>query len=90
MDLLQPVAAIILVLGLLGLVLFLLRKKGALGLKLPSMGGPRQMQVVERIALGPQHALHLVRVGGRSMVIATAPSSCQLISDEALFEKVER
>jgi len=74
----QSFGAVVLVMALLGGVLFLLKKRG-----LPRMSGmskaPRQMEVVERVTLGPHHALHLVRVGERRMLVATAPSSCQVI-----------
>jgi flagellar biosynthetic protein FliO len=78
MDAIQPMAAVVLVLSLLAGSLFLLKK-----FRLPrrSFGGPRRMEVVERVTLGPHHALHLVRLGDRTMVIATAPSSCQLLCD---------
>jgi flagellar biosynthetic protein FliO len=80
-DILQPVAAVILVLALLGGVLYVLRKRGiATFSSLPAMhGSARQMKVVERVALGGQHALHLVRVGERVILVATAPGSCQIL-----------
>ena len=37
------------------------------------------MEVVERLSMGPNHALHLVRVGGRTVVVATSPGGCQLL-----------
>lgn len=81
MDLLQPLAAIALVLGLLAAALVLLRKRGAASFRFPGMQGSpqRRLEVVERVALGPQHSLHLVRVGERCLLIGTAPSSCQLL-----------
>jgi len=83
MDTLQPMAAVVLVLALLGGALFLLRKRGAGSISFPrlSSAAPRRMQVLERLPLGPQHALHIVRVGRRAMVVATAPTSCQLLCD---------
>ena len=83
MDALQPIAAICLVLALLGGALFLLKKRGAASFHLPRLASsaPRRMEVLERVTLGPQHALHLVRVGDRSLLIATAPSACQLVCD---------
>jgi flagellar biogenesis protein FliO len=84
MDLIQPFCAVLLVLGLLGGTLLFLKNKGAASFHLPrrASAGPRRMEVVERVALGPQHALHLVRVGNRSVVVATGPSSCQLLCEE--------
>jgi flagellar biogenesis protein FliO len=83
MDLIQPLAAILFVATLLGGVLFLLKKRG---------GGPtgrsRRLEVIERVSLGPHHALHLVRAGDRLVLIATAPAACQLL-DHAVSERVE-
>jgi flagellar biosynthetic protein FliO len=81
-------AAVVLVLALLGGALFFLRKRGAAAFSFSrlSSAGPRRMQVLERLPLGPQHALHIVRVGGRAVVVATTPTSCQLLCD---MENVE-
>ncbi len=88
MDTLQPLAAVVLVLALLGGALFLLRKRGVKAFPFPrrSGTGQRRMQVLERLPLGPQHALHIVRVGGRAVVVATAPTSCQLLCDVETLE----
>ena len=76
----QSFGAVFLVMALLGGVLFLLKKRGAASFRMPRMSGaPRQMEVIERVTLGPHHALHLVRVGERRVLVATAPSSCQVI-----------
>ncbi|HZL57041.1 MAG TPA: flagellar biosynthetic protein FliO [Bryobacteraceae bacterium] len=83
MDAIQPLAAVVLVLALLGGALFLLKKRGAASFSFAraSQAPRKRMEVVERVALSPQHSLHLVRVGGRSVVVATAPGSCQLLCD---------
>ena len=89
-DLVQPLGAVVLVLGLLGATLYFLRRHGVAsfsgggGFRVPSK--ERHMKVVERMALGTQHALHLVRVGDRLILIGTAPGSCQLI-DPAVSAK---
>ena len=102
MDLLQPIAAITIVLGLLAAALLLLKKRGAATFNLPgqissrftgaitgrlsgAMSGrlsgstQRKLEVLERVALGPQHSIHLVRVGDRQVLIGTSPSSCQVL-----------
>jgi len=70
--------------GLLGCALLLLKRRGmaAIGaIKLPGMqaAGPRRLEVIERVSLGPHHALHLVRTGDRCVLIATTPSTCHLM-----------
>jgi len=84
MDIVQPLAAIILVMALLGGALLLLKRRGAASLRIPgvSVSAPRRLELVERISLGPHHSLHLVRAGGRLLLVATAPTSCQVLSSE--------
>ncbi|HWF09014.1 MAG TPA: flagellar biosynthetic protein FliO [Bryobacteraceae bacterium] len=83
MDAVQPLIAIVLVMALLGGALAVLRKRGVVSFdsRAASTRG-RRMVVVERVALGPQHALHLVKAGGRLLLVATAPGSCQLLDRE--------
>ncbi|MEP6715338.1 MAG: flagellar biosynthetic protein FliO [Terriglobia bacterium] len=83
MDILQPLSAILLVLGLLVMALVILRKRGAASFHLPRLAGTgsRRLEVLERVALTPQHALHLVRIGERSLVVATGPSSSYTVCE---------
>jgi flagellar biogenesis protein FliO len=82
MEVIQPFAAIVLVMTLLGGALLLLKKRGGATLRFPA-AGPRRLEVIERVSLGPQHALHLVRTGDRVVLIATAPNSCQVLESVA-------
>ena len=81
MDMIQPLAAILLVMALLGGALLLLKKRGAASFRLPRMASqsPRRLELIERVSLGPQHALHLVRAGDRVVLVTTAPGSCQVV-----------
>jgi flagellar biogenesis protein FliO len=81
---------VIFVLALLGGVLYFLRRRGMATFKGTGTFGRqqvavRQLKVVERIPLGPQHALHLVRVGDGLILVATSPGSCQIL-DAAVGE----
>ena len=89
MDALQPVLSILLVLGLLGGALYWLRAKGLArfsGRGLGAFGrqGGRQMQAIERLPLTPQHSLHLVSVGGRTLLVAVSPGGCTVVDSIAL------
>ena len=82
METIQPLAAIVLVMALLGGALWVLRRRGFVSFSQtvrPGQATLRKLEVMERVSLGPHHALHLVRAGDRIVLIATAPSSCQLI-----------
>jgi hypothetical protein len=38
------------------------------------------MVAVERLALTPQHTLHVVRINGRELVVATHPQGCSVVT----------
>ena len=38
-----------------------------------------RIELAERVALSPQHSLHLVRLGGRALLIASHAGGCTLI-----------
>jgi flagellar biogenesis protein FliO len=85
MDAIQPVLAVLFVLGVLGGALYWLRSKGlarfnGAGFSRP---GTRQMQALERLPLTPQHSLHLVRIGGRTLLIAVSPGGCAVVDSVA-------
>ncbi len=79
MDVIQQMAAVAAVLGLLGLTLRWLRRRG---LAVPPAGLKRRrrsLECVERLPLGPQHALHLVRLNDRGLLVTSWPSGCALL-----------
>ena len=88
MDVVQPLAAIVFVLTLLGGALLLLKKRGAASFRVPGISGSgtRRLEVLERISLGPQHSLHMVRADGQTLLLATSPGSCQLVNHAAPSE----
>ena len=77
----QQALSVVLVLGGLGAVLWWLRRKGVaqFALRTPGGGKRRSIQVIERTALTPQHSLHLVRVDGRTVLIAASPGGCSIL-----------
>jgi flagellar biogenesis protein FliO len=79
----QQIFAILLVLGLLIVTLTLFRRRGLAQFSavLPRGGSrPRQMQVIEKIGLTPQHSLHLVHVRDDLFLIGVSPSGCNKIA----------
>jgi flagellar biosynthetic protein FliO len=75
---LQQMAAVAVVLGLLGAALWWLRRRGFVAPQ-PGRRSPRRLETVERLPIGPQHALHLVRLGRRALLVSSAPSGCALL-----------
>lgn len=79
METLRQVSSIAAVFALLGLTLWVLRRGGMASFtKLRSPRG-KSLEVVERLALGPHHAIHLVKIHGRELVVATHPRGCALL-----------
>jgi flagellar biosynthetic protein FliO len=79
MDVAREMTAVAAVLGLLGLALWALRRRGLTVPRALRRGGGRKLECMERVALGPQHALHLVRLGERGLLLSSSPSGCALI-----------
>jgi len=79
MDMMEQMTAVALVLALLGVTLWWLRRRGFAGLAVArAKGGPR-MECLERLPLGPQHTLLLVRMGDVDLLLASSPAGCTLI-----------
>lgn len=80
-QIMQRGAAAILVLGLLFVLLWTLRKKGLAQFSLhrPFGGGARRLSVVERLPLTSQHALFLVETSDQLLLLGSSPSGINLI-----------
>jgi hypothetical protein len=82
MEAMGQAAAVIGVLALLGAALCWLRK-GPAGW--PRARAGRRLQSLERLPLTPQHSLHLVRAGGRTLLVSASPGGCAVLeSGDAL------
>jgi flagellar biosynthetic protein FliO len=79
MDVIEQVTAVAGVLLLLGGTLWWLRRRGVAGIGLSRRGSSRLMECLERLPLGPQHALHLVRMGDTDLLVASSPGGCSLV-----------
>jgi flagellar biogenesis protein FliO len=94
MDVARQILAVMVVFALLGGAVWALRR-GSAGARAaggagwlrvagesmfrsPASPAPA-MERVGRLALTPQHTLHLVRVQGRDMVVATHPQGCSVV-----------
>lgn len=83
MEIARQVLSVLAVFALLGGALWVLRRGGSASFR----GWPRAqkrekaIEPLERLALTPQHSLHLVRIEGRELVVATHPQGCVLLLD---------
>ena len=78
MELIRQVLAVGGVLLLLAGSLWWLRRRGLAryGLRARSQ---RHLEAVERLPLGPQHALYVVRFSGRGLLLAISPAGCAVL-----------
>jgi flagellar biogenesis protein FliO len=78
MEEIRQALGVLIALGVLGGALWWLRRKGIAQFAPVTRGGgkTRSMKVVERLALTPQHSLHLVQVGERTILVASFPGGC--------------
>lgn len=77
LDIFRLIGSFVLVLGLLGGVLWLLRRwQTRLGL-----GGPatRQLKLLETLSVGPRQKIVLLQVGSREMVLGVTPTQINTI-----------
>ena len=79
MEVMQQMMAVVLVLTLLGGSLWWLRRRGFAGMTLARRGDTRRLVCLERLPLGPQHTLLLVRVGETELLLSASPSGCSLL-----------
>ncbi len=79
MELFRQFFSVLAVFALLGAALWALRRGGFASLRARREG--RLLKSVERLPLTPQHALHLVKIGGRQVVVATHPQGCALLME---------
>jgi len=78
MESIRQVLAVSAVLLLLVASLWWLRSKGLT--RYASRGSrTHALQAVERLMLGPQHSLHLVRLAGRGLLVGTSPAGCMVL-----------
>lgn len=81
MEMFQQLLMIAIVLGVLCGGVWFLKRKGLATPRLRRQNGagyPR-LEVLDRLALTPQHSLHLVRLADRTMLIGLSPNGCNLL-----------
>jgi flagellar biogenesis protein FliO len=79
MDAIRQMTAVAGVLLLLGAMLWWLRRRGIAGVLPARKVSGRRLECLERLPLGPQHTLHLVRLGETALLVASSPGGCALM-----------
>jgi hypothetical protein len=74
MDIVRSILPVALVFGLMGVVLWKLK-----GFRPMPKARSRTLQSIDRLALTPQHTLHLIRLDGTEFAIVTHSQGCTQI-----------
>ena len=76
MEMMDPMPAVLAVVAVLAAALWWLRKKGRVR---PRGGRGRRLETMDRLALTAHHALFLVRLDDRAILVAQSPSGLALL-----------
>jgi flagellar biosynthetic protein FliO len=80
MEILQQLLAVALVLGALATLLWALKRKGWVRPRISSSRDAQtQLEVISRLALTPQHSVHLIRLADRVLLVGLSPSGCNVL-----------
>jgi flagellar biogenesis protein FliO len=80
MEWIRQILAVCFVFALLACMVWWLRGRSKVTLRLPKLSKrARRIEVLERLALTPQHSLHLVSLCGKQMVIAAHSSGVSVV-----------
>jgi len=77
----EQMLAVALVAALLAGTLAWLRRRGFAGTagSRLRLRRPRRLEMLDRLSLTPQHSLHLVRLGNRTILLGRSPSGLALL-----------
>jgi flagellar biogenesis protein FliO len=79
----RQLIAITLVLGLLWLALWSVKRKGLLGIR-AGKSKRGSLEACGKLSLTPQHSIHLVRIGERRVTLAVHPAGISVLGDVAV------
>jgi flagellar biosynthetic protein FliO len=87
MDTIEQMAAVGSVLALLLGALWFLRRRGFAGMVPHRKPKGRRLECLERLPLGPQHTLHLVRLDDTALLLASSPGGCALLQGSSCWQE---
>jgi flagellar biosynthetic protein FliO len=81
LELGQQLMAVVMVLGMLCALLWVLKRRGFVRIPFRKDARPGQprLEVIDRLALTPQHSLHLIRLADRTLLVGLSPNGCNLL-----------
>jgi flagellar biosynthetic protein FliO len=81
MEWTEQLLAVTVVLGMLFGALWFLKRKGwaRTSFRRQARPGQPRLEVLDRLALTPQHSLHLIRLADRTLLVGLSPQGCNLL-----------
>ena len=79
MDGIAQLARVAGVLLLLAGSLWWLARRGIVSGLPARRAAARRLECLERLPLGPQHTLHLIKLGETALLVASSPGGCRLV-----------
>lgn len=81
MELSEQLLAVVMVLGILGAGLWVLKRKGFVRttLRRAPRAGELRLEVLDRLPLTPQHSVHLIKIADRTILVGVSPGGCNLL-----------
>jgi len=80
MELARSLLGIATVFALLGVLLWIGRRKGLI-LRASSRPGERRLELIERLSLTANHSVHLLRAGDRTLLVAVHNSGLTILCE---------
>ena len=87
MDAIRQILGVAAVFGLLGAALWISWRRPSWKIGFTARGRTRSMEVIDRLALTSHHSLHLVKVNGHEVMIATYRHGCAIVRPGATPEE---
>jgi len=81
MEMFEQLSIVAIVLAILCGGLWVLKRKGwaQTSLRRSRGDGQPRLELIDRLALTPQHSLHLVRLADRTLLVGLSPNGCNLL-----------
>jgi flagellar biosynthetic protein FliO len=80
MDVAQQFLAVVIILGLLFALLWVAKKKGWAQVRMRARAGvSKRLEVIDQLALTPNHSIHLIRLADRTLLVGLSPNGCNLL-----------
>ena len=80
MDVVQQFLAVAITLGGLVALVWMAKKKGWAQVRMRARAGlSKRLEVIDQLALTPNHSIHLIQLADRTLLVGLSPNGCNLL-----------